>query len=256
MTNFPRDVKERIIPLRGLMGFCHLLIEENKKDAVLLDTGLYGELWVLKLALKKHGIKPENIKAILLTHGHLDHSGNLKAVQEMTGAKIYAHRLEQEIINGNFKYKGTNRWCGRLENIGRKLLGVGNPIKIDAEINDGDHLPFFGGLKTIHLPGHTLGHCGFYSERYSLLFSGDLFSSYPMFSHMPPPILNTAPELMLESMEKAWKLHAKYIIPQHYDFFYPIVHKKRFEDIFYSERAILTARNFRKLPKKTKHSTL
>ena len=34
-------------------------------------------------------------------------------------------------------------------------------------------------LRVIHLPGHTQGHCGFYSQRFSLLFTGDLFASYP-----------------------------------------------------------------------------
>lgn len=236
MGKFPKELANRIIPFRGFMGLCHLLIEENGKEAILLDTGLFGEYWMIKLALKKYGIKPANLKAILLTHGHLDHTGNLKSIKNFTGATIYAHPLEQKIINGEFPYKGINSWCGKLENLGRKLLGVGKPVNIDVELHDGQELPFFGGLKTIHLPGHTLGHCGFYSQKHKLLFSGDMFSSYPLLSHLPPSILNTAPELMLQSLEKAWQLEPEFVIPQHYDFFTPKRHRERFEEIFFTEK--------------------
>lgn len=238
------------------MGLCHLLIEENKKEAILLDTGLFGELWLIKLALKKQGIKPENLKAIILTHGHLDHCGNLKVLKDLTKAQIYAHPLEQDHINGSFKYEGINSWCGKLEALGRKLLGVGIPVKIDHHIEDGQELPFFDGLTTIHLPGHTLGHCGFYSKKHNLAFSGDLFASYALLSHHPPKFLNTAHELILPSLEKLWELDPEFIIPQHYDVFLPNRHKERFEEIYY----ILKAKEIHKLnkskPTKRKRKTL
>ena len=52
------------------------------------------------------------------------------------------------------------------------------------------------GLRVVHLPGHTLGHCGFYSRAHDLLFSGDLFASYFFNVHLPTRILNSAPELI------------------------------------------------------------
>jgi glyoxylase-like metal-dependent hydrolase (beta-lactamase superfamily II) len=238
MARFPVELSKRIVPLRGFMGLCHLLIEENNKGAVLIDTGLFGEAWMLKLALNKRGLSPKDIKAVLMTHGHLDHSGNLSYLKKLTGAKIYAHPLEQDIINGCFDYQGINTWCGRLESLGRKVLRVGKPVAIDEHLEDGQLLPFFGGLRVVHLPGHTLGHCGFFSDKQKLLFSGDLFSSYTMFSHLPPPILNTAPELMLHSLEKAWNLEPEFVIPQHYDFFTPTKHKDRLEDIYFTEKVI------------------
>jgi glyoxylase-like metal-dependent hydrolase (beta-lactamase superfamily II) len=237
MTSFPSELKTRIVPIRGFMGFCHLLIEEDKKSAVLLDTGLFGELWVIQLALKKHKLALTDIKAILLTHGHLDHSGNLHKLKSLTGAPIYAHPLEQEIINGTFPYQNINKWCGRLENLGRRLLNIGKPIKIDIPLENGTNLPYFDGLEVVHLPGHTLGHCGFHSRKHNLLFCGDLFASYTLFSHLPPPILNTQPNTILNSMQKAWDLECDFILPQHYDLFNPTLHKHRFESVFFKEIA-------------------
>ena len=173
--------------------------------------------------------KPDAIKAILLTHGHLDHAGNLAWAKAWSGAPIYAHPLEQPHIDGTYPYAGANVWCGRLERAGRAVLRVGRPAAIDVPLADGDELPFWGGLRVVHLPGHTLGHCGFYSRRHDLLFSGDLFASYFFNVHLPPPILNSAPELIPASLEKARRLNPRLMVPQHYDILDGALHRRRFD---------------------------
>ena len=78
-------------------------------------------------------------------------------------------------------------------------------------------MPFWGGLRVVHLPGHTRGHCGFYSERHDLLFSGDLFASYFFGSHRPPAILNSVPEHFAASFRRVAELNPRLIVPNHYD---------------------------------------
>ncbi len=39
------DWRRRVCPIRGVIGVCHLLIEPDKKGAILLDTGLVDEPW-------------------------------------------------------------------------------------------------------------------------------------------------------------------------------------------------------------------
>lgn len=216
-----------IFTIRGLFGACHLLVDD--RAAVLLDTGLIGERWQIRWRLRRLGLGPEDVKAILLTHGHLDHTGNLAWAKAWTGAPIYAHAAEQAHIDGRFPYRGPSEWCGRLERAGRRWLRVGDPARIDRVISDGDELPFWGGLRVVHLPGHTLGHCGFYSARHDLLFCGDLFASYFFRVHLPWAILNTAPHLIPGSLEKARALNARLIVPQHYDVIDPALHRRRFD---------------------------
>lgn len=217
-----------IHPIRGVMSVCHLLVEGE--DAWLLDTGMVGEPALVRRLLRRLGLGPESIRGIVLTHGHLDHAGNLAFFKEWTGAQVYGHPLEQKHVDGCYPYEGTARWCGRLEAAGRAAFRY-RPAAIDEPFEDGDVIPVWGGLRVVHLPGHTEGHCGFYSEKHDLLFSGDLFASYFFNAHLPPPILNSRPELIPGSLRKAGRLDPRLIVPNHYDFADGELHKRRFEGL-------------------------
>lgn len=221
-----RNLPPGIHPIRGVMSVCHLLVEGG--DAWLLDTGMVGEPLLLRGLLRRLGLGPESIRGILLTHGHLDHAGNLAAVKEQTGARVYGHPAEQRHVDGCYPYQGIARWCGRLEATGRTAFRY-RPAKIDEHIADGDLLPFWGGLRVVHLPGHTEGHCGFYSEKHDLLFSGDLFASYFFNTHLPAAILNSQPELIPASLRRIEDLDPRLIVPNHYDVPDGELHKRRFQ---------------------------
>jgi glyoxylase-like metal-dependent hydrolase (beta-lactamase superfamily II) len=224
-----RNVPPGVITIRGIMGVCHLLVDQQG-EAVLLDAGLIGEQRQIRWHLRRLGFPPANVKAILLTHGHLDHVGNLAWAREWAGAPVYAHALEQIHIDGTYPYRGAAVWCGRMERAGRRWLNVGARVPIDVPIADGDELPLWGGLRVVHLPGHTLGHCGFYSQRHDVLFAGDLFASYFLRGAvLPPAIFNAVPEMIPASLEKARQLNPRWMIPQHYDVLDGELHRRRFD---------------------------
>jgi glyoxylase-like metal-dependent hydrolase (beta-lactamase superfamily II) len=211
---------------RGLMAVCHLLVEDDR--AWLIDTGMIGETLLLRRLLRRLGLGPRSIQGILLTHGHLDHAGNLARIRDWTGAPIYAHPLEQRHIDGTYPYTGLTRWCGRLERLGRAAFRY-RPARIDRPLADGDLLPFWGGLQVMHLPGHTVGHCAFYSSRHDLLFAGDLFASYFFRPHLPPAILNSQPERIPDSLRRVQRLAPRWIVPCHYDVLDGALHRRRFD---------------------------
>jgi glyoxylase-like metal-dependent hydrolase (beta-lactamase superfamily II) len=209
-TDWPAD----LIPIRGVMSRVHLLVHPD--GAVLIDTGFPGDLGAIRRALRRAGLGPQDLRAILLTHGHLDHAGNAVALHQWTHAPIYAHAAEQLHLDGQYPYTGAARVCGRLEKLGRMVTGY-RAARIDRPIADAEILPFWGGLRVVHLPGHTLGHCGFYSARHDLLFSGDLWVRFAMRTQVSPRIFSSAPELRLASLRKARAIGARWVVPGHYD---------------------------------------
>jgi glyoxylase-like metal-dependent hydrolase (beta-lactamase superfamily II) len=224
-----RNVPPGTHSVRGIMGCCFLLADGDA--SVMIDTGMVGEPLLIRRLVRKLGLKPQSIKAILLTHGHLDHAGNLAWLKEWTGAKVFAHAEETRHVAGTNPYTGVARWCGRLEAAGRFLFRY-RAAAIDEFLTDGQELPFWGGLRVIHLPGHTAGHCGFYSAKHDLLFSGDMFASYFFNVHRPPAILNSVPEHFPASVEKIRRLKPRWILPSHFDFQNAGLHRRRFARLY------------------------
>ncbi len=197
--------------LQGVWTNCFLLVEKN--EAVLIDTGLFDNSRRIEKLLEVHDLGWENLKAILLTHGHLDHAANAHKLKSLSGAQIHAYRLEQLHVDGVYPYKGINRLCGWMEALGRLLLHY-KPVEIDIAFEDGDVLHFWGGLRVVHLPGHTTGHCGFHSQQHDILFCGDLFANM-VKAHLSPPWFTTAAWMIPNTFKKVRELNPRGILPCH-----------------------------------------
>jgi glyoxylase-like metal-dependent hydrolase (beta-lactamase superfamily II) len=214
--------------ISGCMSRMHLLV--SPEGAVLLDTGFPGDTRRIRRVMAKAGISATQVRAILLTHGHIDHAGNAAELKAWTGAPIYAHPFDQAHLDGTHRYTGAARVCGLLEIVARTITRY-RATKIDIEISDGQLLPFWGGLRVVHLPGHTIGHCGFYSQKHDLLFSGDLWARVMRRTQISPRIFSDEPALRLGSLSKARAIGARWVVPGHYDIPNATTLRARFEQL-------------------------
>ena len=193
-------------------------------------------------ACARLGLEPDAVKAILMTHGHLDHAGNLAWAKAWSGAPIYAHPLEQQHIDGTYPYVGRKRLVRAVWSApAARCCGSAGRPRSTCRSRTGTSCRSGAGLRVVHLPGHTLGHCGFYSRAHDLLFSGDLFASYFFNVHLPPRILNSAPELIPQSLEKARRLDPRLMVPQHYDILDGALHRRRFDRLLAKADARIAA---------------
>ena len=107
-----------------------------------------------------------SLVGVLLTHGHVDHTGGSGQLQRTTGAAVYVHPDDDFL---------TLHPSDQLRAIfGMQPPGVFDvPEKLDP-LGDGDIVDLAGlNFEVRHTPGNTPGHCCFYLEGEETLFSGD-----------------------------------------------------------------------------------
>jgi glyoxylase-like metal-dependent hydrolase (beta-lactamase superfamily II) len=69
----------------------------------LIDAGAHHMEKKFRKGLEKAGVKPEEIRLLLLTHGHFDHIGGAKAIKAITGCRIALHASEKEWLEKSLK---------------------------------------------------------------------------------------------------------------------------------------------------------
>ncbi len=200
------------VELRGIFVNNFILYDDD--TTILLDTGMLNGVNYIGKQLNKIGRTFSDVDYILITHGHFDHIVHLKKLKEKTRASVLGTQEEQIHIDGKFPYKGINRVTQFLEAFGRLCFNY-SPVKIDQQIKYDETLDFFGGLKVIHLPGHSIGHVGFLHLKSKILFVGDFIDTRRRKERFPPAIFNTFPDLFPSTIKKVDEMDLKGIISNH-----------------------------------------
>ena len=140
-------MKVLIMPVGSYEANCYIIKDETSKEIAVIDPGANSGLLINEIE-KLNG----NVKYILLTHAHADHTGAVEDLVERFKAPVYINQKDEAlIVKGEYMFE---------------------KITVDGFIKDGD---FFNigdiKIKCIETPGHTPGGVCFYTPGY--LFSGD-----------------------------------------------------------------------------------
>ena len=206
------------------LGFDHCYIIRDK-GAIMIDGGAPKKLKEFTKAIEEISIKPEDIKLMIMTHGHWDHIGSAKEIKEFTGAKIAMHEQEKEWLEKGLKPlpPGVTLWGSIFKGIMAMFMPLVKIPTTDVDLVLGDEglsLDEYGiPGKVIYTPGHSPGSVSV------LLDTGDAFVGDMAMNKFP---LRFGPGMPifaedLQKLKESWKLlldrGAKTIYPAHGDSF-------------------------------------
>lgn len=157
----------------------YVIVDDATRDALIIDPGDEGESLVRYLESLKI-----NLKAILLTHGHVDHVGAVDAVKDAFSVPVYISEIDMKFIE-------------------QRKMAFGKMKRADFFLKEGDEFIFAGKkVQIIETPGHSRGSLSYYMD--GLLFSGDvLFQNSVGRTDLPGGNME---ELLYSIKEKLMKL--------------------------------------------------
>jgi len=182
-------------------------------DLVLIDSGAGMSFDKLVSHIEQLSFNPKKLKAILVTHGHIDHIGSLHRFRKEFGVRVIAHELDANEIEGD-------------GGIAAKAYGVAYiPCHVDLRIKGSEETLKVGKyeLKIIHIPGHTPGSIAAYVDidKQRVLFGQDIHGPYY-------PHWGADPALAKLSLQKLIDLKADILCEGHFGIYQPASEVKRY----------------------------
>lgn len=167
---------------KGVWGtkdvFVNMYVVQNleTEEWVLIDAGLKSSApKIRKMVARLFG---ENARpaAILLTHGHFDHTGSLAKLADEWDVPVYCHYLELPYLSGKSSYPPPDPTVNGGLMAKMSWMFPKKPIDISQRLNilppDGS-VPFLDGWEYIYTPGHAPGHVSFFRKKDRVLIAGD-----------------------------------------------------------------------------------
>jgi glyoxylase-like metal-dependent hydrolase (beta-lactamase superfamily II) len=170
----------------------------DDSGVMLIDAGLPGQRGDVLTSLDKLGFSPADLRAILLTHAHIDHLGTAIWFAAEHGIPVYCHDgevrhakreyLEQVSPAALARMAWRPRWLGWSAEVARKGGLVRDGIPSVTALTDDIAAGLPGRPMPIPTVGHTSGHCAYVVDR--VLLSGDaLVTGHPLSGRRGPQLL-------------------------------------------------------------------
>ncbi len=197
---------------------CYIIQGE---EVIMIDGGAPKQGKAFLSAIETLSISPEDIKLIVLTHGHWDHIGSAKEIKDLTGAKLAMHQKEMDCLEKSLKPlpPGVTVWGSIFVNIMKVFLPLVHIPATDVNIvlGDGDFPLTEYGIpgKVMYTPGHSIGSVSVLLETGDA-FVGDLaMNKFPMRLSPGLPILAEDMQQVRESWKLLLDAGAKTVYPAH-----------------------------------------
>ena len=146
-----------ILPVGMLQCNCSIFGDELTKEAIVIDPG--DNIDEILVILARHKLK---LKAIVITHAHIDHIGGAAKLKKATGAPVHMNRQDQPLYD---QMEMQANWLG---------MRTPTTTEIDANVREGDSLSLGATqFQVLETPGHTQGSISVWIPAEKKLIAGD-----------------------------------------------------------------------------------
>jgi glyoxylase-like metal-dependent hydrolase (beta-lactamase superfamily II) len=184
------------------------LVLVGSGECVMIDCGTGESIEVIIENIHHSGPTPEGLKALILTHCHIDHIGAASILKDRYNCEVIAHELDADAIEG----KDSNRTAASWYGIDYK------PVSIDTLVSGDFMKKKIGNVEfnLLHTSGHTPGSISVYCdiEGTRVLFGQDIHG--PFDSSIGSDI-----DDWKTSMQKLLDLDADILCEGHYGVYQP-----------------------------------
>jgi glyoxylase-like metal-dependent hydrolase (beta-lactamase superfamily II) len=146
-----------MLPVGVLQCNCSIFGDEGSGEAVVIDPG--DEIGRILEILERHKL---SVKAIVITHAHIDHIGGAAKLKAATGAPVYMNASDQELYD---HLDMQAAW-----------LGIETPRRTSIDVNSREGSAIELGparFEVIETPGHTQGSISVWIPAENKLIAGD-----------------------------------------------------------------------------------
>jgi glyoxylase-like metal-dependent hydrolase (beta-lactamase superfamily II) len=146
-----------IVAVGPLQCNCSIIGDEQSHEALVVDPG--DEIDRVLAIVARHGLK---VKAIVITHAHIDHIGGAQKLKKATGAAVYMNLNDSQLQN-HLDLQAL--WLG---------MRPPAPVAIDVPAKEGDSLTIGGAeFHVLETPGHTRGGISLWVPSENKVLAGD-----------------------------------------------------------------------------------
>lgn len=210
-----RQIVHDIFMLEGLRG-AHVFLLVSEDGLTIVDSATPGGTDQIEVQLQEGGYALPDVRSIVVTHAHSDHTGSLAELARRSRAQVLAHQGEVVYLERESTLPYAGLFQRLIFTLSERVIFNFEPCQVGRTLQDGDSIGVLGRLQVVHVPGHTPGNIALYQPERRILICGDaLFNMGPKGVIVAPRLASTRPAQTRESAQKLADLEPETVLFGH-----------------------------------------